>query len=206
MIAVVDSGICNMFSLLNAFRAVERPASAAATPDQVMAADRIVLPGVGAFTAGMKSLRQRGLDEAIREQAAKGVPILGICLGMQLLAAEGREGGATAGLGLVNGRVTLLDPRDPSLLVPHIGWNNFTGLGDNRLLRAAQLGDKPDFYFVHSYRLETDDPAVAVAEVDYGHPFVGAFDAGQVFGCQFHPELSHHNGLKVLRAFVDLEC
>ena len=204
-ITVIDSGVCNLFSICNAFAHQEVPLKIAVKPEDVRTSGPLVLPGVGSFNAGIQSLRSMGgLDEAIIERVRQGTPILGICLGMQLLATQGMEGSPTDGLKLVPGRVLPLQPNDQTCSIPHIGWNDIFDLGGNRILESADLCENPDFYFVHSYHLERVSSEIRHSMVSHGGPFIGAFDAGHVFGTQFHPELSHSNGLKVLKAYAVL--
>lgn len=197
LVTVVDLGLSNLESVLQALRRVGAEARATRDPAQVEAARALVLPGVGAFGDGMASLRDAGLIAPIRAHAEAGRPLLGICLGMQLLADMGTEHGAFQGLGLVPGTVVRLDPPDRSFRVPNIGWCDTEAL-------------KPDgpvprngcFYFVHSYHL-LGDAADLQAGTDIGGQYVAAAVArGNVWGVQFHPEKSQDDGLAVLEHFL----
>ena len=199
MIGVVDYGMGNLRSVLNALGSIDAPARLVATPDEARAAERLILPGVGAFGAAMQRLDEQGFTEALPGLVAEGKPLLGICLGMQLLADRSAEHGEHAGLGLIGGAVVRIRT-DPSLRVPHVGWN------DARLTRPtpllAGLSDPPSFYFVHSYVFETTDPDAVTATTDYGRPLTACVERGGVFGAQFHPEKSQRDGLALLRNFA----
>lgn len=201
-VAIVDYGMCNLDSVA---RAVEECGGAPVVTDRVEdlgTADRIILPGVGAFPDGMHNLRERGLDVALRTQAARGAPLLGICLGMQLLATEGWEGSRTPGLGLIAGSVQRLASGGDAIRIPHIGWNEVD------LVRSSQLFDGiasgRDFYFVHSYALACERPDEVLARTAYGSGFVSAAACDNVVGVQFHPEKSQKLGFRLLRNFLAL--
>ncbi|MBZ0136250.1 MAG: imidazole glycerol phosphate synthase subunit HisH [Planctomycetes bacterium] len=198
MVTIIDSGICNLGSIS---RAVERAGAGvrvATEPAQVAAADRLILPGVGSFPAGMRALRDRGLCDAIREFAASAKPLLGICLGMQLLFETGEEFEATDGLGLIPGRVREIKatPR------PHMGWNRIVPKGDDSLL--AELPEEAYFYFVHSFVCEPSDNADVLGETEYGETFCSVVRRGNVRGIQAHPEKSQRCGALVLESFLKL--
>lgn len=202
MLAIVDYAMGNVQSVRNAFEYLGASVTLTSDPSALAKADHVVLPGVGAFRAGMDSLNVRGLSGALRDLAGKR-PLLGICLGMQLLASEGEEGGATPGLGLVPGRVRRLEDR--GLRIPHIGWNEVKAARPSRI-----LADDPavDYYFVHSYRYEPAKPDDALGLTEYGEmfPSVVGDDARAVWGVQFHPEKSHGHGLRLLKRFLELTC
>lgn len=201
MIAVVNSGIANIGSVLNAFRRIGAPVSVTTDAAGVHAASALVLPGVGAFADGMDSLRRHGLVQPIRDAAARGTPILGICLGMQLLADQSEEFGRHEGLGLIHGRVVRLEPNGPGQRVPNIGWCDMTIAPKARLFQ--QLGASSSFYFVHSYHLVCADPADVVATLAFGSAtLTAAVERGNVFGAQFHPEKSQDAGLSLLASFA----
>jgi glutamine amidotransferase len=186
VLTVVDMGISNLSSVLEAFRRVGADVRVTARPDEVESAERLVLPGVGAFPDGMAALGERGLVEPIRRHALeRGRPLFGICLGMQLLAEGSVEHGSTEGLGIVPGRVVRHEPRDPALRVPNMGWCDVPELGES-------------FYFAHSYHLVPDDPGDVWATLDYGGPVVAAVRRGSASGVQFHPEKSQDAGLALL--------
>ncbi len=201
MIAIVDYGMGNLRSVLNAFeRVAPGAARLTAEPADVLAAERVVVPGVGAFRDAIAALRARGLAQAVRDFAASGRPLLGVCLGMQLLATRSSEFGEYDGLDLIPGSVELLRT-DPELRVPHVGWNDLeVRRADDPILGG--LGPEPTFYFVHSYEYVPDDPAAVTAVTDYGRPVTACVGAGNVLGVQFHPEKSGTDGLALLTAFA----
>ena len=201
MIAIVDYGVGNLHSVRSAFESVADDVVLTSLPDILEHADRLVLPGVGTFAAGAQNLESSGLGEAIRAHVLqKGQPLLGICLGMQLLATSGEEDGDYAGLGLVPCTVQPLSaPSD--IRLPHIGWNDIDITGACPVLDG--LGREPTFYFVHGYQLIPEDPSVIVATVDYSGPVAAAVMAGPVIATQFHPEKSQQLGLKLIENFVD---
>jgi glutamine amidotransferase len=198
--AIVDYGMCNLDSVARAIEECGARPLVTADPAALAEADRIILPGVGAFPDGMANLRDRGFDAALREQTALGIPLLGICLGMQLLAERGWELRETPGLALVPGQVRRLEPSNGDTRIPHVGWNEVT------LERACALFDgiEPgaDFYFVHSYHFDCADAAAVVGRTDYCGGFTSAVARGNVFGVQFHPEKSQKRGFQVLRNFL----
>ncbi|MBF0326248.1 MAG: imidazole glycerol phosphate synthase subunit HisH [Alphaproteobacteria bacterium] len=208
-VAIVDYGSGNLRSAAKAFERViaEEGLRAAVTvtadADMVAAADRVVLPGVGAFAdckAGLEALP--GMVEAMHQHAiVKARPFFGICVGMQLLATIGREHGTHQGLDWIKGEVLPITPSDPALKVPHMGWNELAFVpGSHPLLDA--LPDNPHAYFVHSYRFACANPAQQLARVDYGGPVTAMVGAGSVVGTQFHPEKSQATGLKVIANFL----
>jgi glutamine amidotransferase len=184
---------------MNSLRRLSIDAELVSTPDEIERAERIILPGVGAFSAGMAGLQSRGLIEPLREQAARGTPILGICLGMQLLFEGSEELGEYEGLGLLPGRIVRFPADGPK--VPHIGWNQLQHTG-----RSALLSGVPDggyAYFVHSYYAVTP-PDLVLACTDYGLPFPSVVGQGNVYGAQFHPEKSQGVGLRLLTNFATM--
>ena len=197
MIALVDYGMGNVRSVLNAFESIGTEARLVSDPADVVAAEKVVVPGVGAFGDAMAALRERGLADAVRSAAAAGRAVLGICLGMQLLASRSTEFGEHAGLDLIPGSVDYLDVE---LRVPHVGWNDLTVRRADPLLSG--LGDEPTFYFVHSFEFHPSDPDAVTAVTDYGRPVTACVGSGRVFGVQFHPEKSGDDGLALLRSFV----
>jgi glutamine amidotransferase len=203
MIAIVDYGVGNLFSLQSSFAQIGAPATVTGDAQVLAQADRIILPGVGAFGDAAEKLRQTGLDQVVIAQAAQGKPLMGICLGMQLLFQESFEFGRHQGLGLIPGRVVDMTPDIPSdLKVPHIGWNALhLTKPDHPLFRYTKPGDC--VYFVHSfYATDCDDAVLATAE--YGKELTAAVGRDNVLGCQFHPEKSGPVGLSILRAFCEL--
>jgi glutamine amidotransferase len=199
MIAVVDYGMGNIRSVLNALEAIGAAAELVSDASKLGGAERIILPGVGAFGDGMRRLDEQGFTEALPGRVLAGTPLLGICLGMQLLGARSFEHGEHSGLGLMAGEVRRLEPGN-DLRVPHIGWNLVERQGTSRL-----LGDEPDptFYFVHSFELHPEG-SVVTGTAPYGSPVTAVVEDGHVLGCQFHPEKSQYDGLALLRRFVGL--
>ena len=198
MIAIIDYGAGNLFSVKNALDYIGAESTVTADAAVLERADRIVLPGVGAFADAMKKLGETGLIPAIKEQAQK-KPLLGISLGMQMLFDRSFEFGETEGLGLIHGTVELMTP--PDLLIPQIGWNRL--LYNEKCALLDGLGDEPYVYFVHSYAAVCAPENVA-AYTDYGSNIPACVFSGNVYGCQFHPEKSGETGLKILRNFIGL--
>lgn len=210
-VAIIDYGAGNLRSAANAF---ERVAAALANgteilvtadPERVRKADRIVLPGVGAFAdckAGLDAVS--GMAEVLEDRViGNGTPFLGVCVGMQLLASEGREKLVTQGLGWIPGAVEKIVPATPALKIPHMGWNTIAVTQNHALLDG--IPDGPDglhAYFVHSYHFRTDDPAHLVATTDYGGPVTACIGRDNIFGTQFHPEKSQALGLKLIENFL----
>ncbi len=204
MIAIVDYGVGNLFSLKSSFAAIGAPTVVSGDPTVLEAADRILLPGVGAFPDAARKLREAGLDVVLKQQAAKGKPLMGICLGMQLLFEKSYEYGECEGLGLIPGSVRpIRDVIDPRLKVPHIGWNalRFTKKKSD-LFRYVSDGSHA--YFVHSF-YATDCQKDVIANCEYGGLLTAAVQRDNVYGCQFHPEKSAAVGLNILRAFCEKE-
>ena len=203
MIAIIDYGVGNLFSLRSSFERIGAEIVVTSDPEVIRTADRLVLPGVGAFGDAIEKLRKTGLDELLREQAALGKPILGICLGMQMLFEKSYEYGEHQGLGLLKGSVVSMAGVIPeNLKIPHIGWNALHFTRPSTLLRYIEDGDF--VYFVHSfYASDCADSLIATAE--YGAELTAAVQQGNVMGCQFHPEKSGQVGLNILRAFCEGE-
>jgi imidazole glycerol-phosphate synthase subunit HisH len=198
-VVVVDYGVSNLFSVCNALESLGAAPLASNRPEDLSAADRVLLPGVGAFGKGMANLRDLGLDRALRDFSQTGKPLLGICLGMQLLADESLEHGRFAGLGLIPGSVVRL-AEGPGVRVPHIGWNAVRHQATGWLWNK---GGVADFYFVHSYHFVPADEADAAGWCEHGGRFVAAVARGATVGVQFHPEKSHRAGLETLKSFLD---
>ena len=200
MVGIIDYGVGNLFSLCSSFKAIGEDAFVSGDEKELMKVDRLVLPGVGAFEDAAKKLRSSGLDSFVRQQAAEGKPLLGICLGMQLLFEKSFEYGEHEGLGLLKGSVVPMEGKlPPQLKIPHMGWNALT-VHRGRLL--AQM-DGQYVYFVHSFFADgCEDSLSAVTE--YGIPITAAVEKGNLFGCQFHPEKSGNAGLAILRAFCEV--
>ncbi len=199
MIAIIDYGAGNLFSVKNALDFLGLENVITKNPDDLRSADRLILPGVGAFADAMRMLNESGLVEVIREEVHK-KPLLGICLGMQMLFEKGYEFGETVGLGLIKGCVKLMEP-EGNLAIPHIGWNELEKNEDCPLL--AKCGEGEYVYFVHSYAAQCDSKNVA-AYCDYGMKVPALVFEGNVYGAQFHPEKSGETGLNILRCFASL--
>ena len=202
MIAIIDYGVGNLFSLKSSLKQLGLDAAVTADADTVRRADRLILPGVGAFADAMEMLSATGLVPVIREEAEK-KPLLGICLGMQLLFEKSYEYGEHAGLGFVKGEACPLEPdlADPALKVPQIGWNALHLLKEDPLFRYLREGEY--VYYVHSYYGKNcAESTLAVS--DYSIPVTGVVRAGRVYGTQFHPEKSGDTGLRILKAFSEL--
>jgi len=202
MIGVVDYGMGNLLSVANALELVGATVRLCRNPDDLVECDHFVLPGVGAFGDGMAGLRRTGMIEALdRRVRGEGRPLLGICLGMQVLARGSCERGNHAGLGWVPADVVALAPSDPQLRVPHMGWNDIAIRDAGQLFKG--LPSNSEFYFVHSYHLKCDDDSLVPAECDYGGRFACAVAKDNIVATQFHPEKSQYCGLKVLSNFVE---
>ena len=203
MIAIVDYGVGNLFSLASSFTAVGAEVTVTSDPADLDRADRVVLPGVGAFADAAAKLAATGLDRAVVREARRGKPLLGICLGMQLLLEKSLEYGEHPGLGLIPGTVRpIRDVIPPDFKIPHIGWNALAFPVPHPLFSEVKAGDF--VYFVHSfYAADCEDHVLATAE--YGAPLTAAVGKGNVMGCQFHPEKSGKVGLSILRAFCEKE-
>jgi imidazole glycerol-phosphate synthase subunit HisH len=200
-IAVLDYRMGNRRSVEKAFERVGAAVAVTSDHAAIRAADGLVLPGVGAFPRGMANLRELGLDAVIGERVSAGTPLLGICLGMQLLFDGSNELGGARGLGLIDGEVTRLD--SDGLRIPHIGWNEVR-FERTSALTAGLRGGGAAFYHVHSFVARPTDPADVVGTAEYGERFVSVVARGSVFGVQFHPEKSSRDGLTLLRSFVAL--
>lgn len=211
-IAIIDYGAGNLRSAAKAFervaheRAKREVVVVTADPELVRRADRIMLPGVGAFAdcmAGLKSVP--GMIDVLTEKVISGgTPFLGVCVGMQLLASEGREKTVTQGLGWISGAVEKIAPSNPSLKIPHMGWNTIALNRSHALLAGIDTGpDGLHAYFVHSYHLKTDNPEHTIATTNYGGALTACVGRDNIFGTQFHPEKSQALGLKLIENFLD---
>ena len=203
MIAVIDYGVGNLFSLCSSLERIGAETVVTSDPEIIAKADKLILPGVGAFADAAKKLRDSGLDLVIKQQVEAGKEIMGICLGMQMLFEKSYEFGEHQGLGLLKGSVIPMEGTIPAgLKIPHIGWNALHFAKDSKLLRYIKEGDC--VYFVHSfYASDCEDSVIATAE--YGKELTEAVQQGNVMGCQFHPEKSGQVGLDILRAFCETE-
>lgn len=203
MIAIVDYGVGNLFSLISSFNKIGADIVVTADPQVISDADGIILPGVGAFEDAARKLRDSGLDKVIVEQAQKGKKLMGICLGMQMLFQQSYEYGCHEGLGLLKGNIVPMKDSIPAdLKIPHIGWNALHFTKESNLFKYISNNDC--VYFVHSYyATDCDDSVIATAE--YGKELTAAVQKDNVMGCQFHPEKSGEVGLNILRAFCEME-
>lgn len=202
-ITVVDYGAGNIGSVLNMIKRVGGVASASGNAEVLAQASKLLLPGVGSFDNAVQKLEQLGLDNVLRERAGAGVPLLGICLGMQLLSS-GSEEGILPGLGLIPGRVKhfSFDADQSSLKIPHMGWNQVSANKKHPLTDCLETGAR--FYFVHSYHYECEDPADELFKTHYGYNFTSGVQRGNVMGVQFHPEKSHRFGMQLFKNFIGL--
>ncbi len=201
MIAIVDYGMGNLLSVRNALEMLGAEAEVCGRPERLRAAERVILPGVGAFGDCMRNLRDRGFVEALEEARQAGKPVFGICLGMQAMARRSFEGGEHQGLGWFDADVARLSPADPALRVPQIGWNDVSFRDGSSFFRGIRPGT--DFYFVHSFAMNCDRDEDVEARCDYGGPVTAAVRKGNVFATQFHPEKSQDHGLRILRNFLE---
>lgn len=204
MVAVIDYGVGNLFSLSQSLKFIGEDAKITGNKDEIANADRIILPGVGAFGDAAAKLRQLGLDETVCNEAKKGKPVLGICLGMQMLHDVSFEYGEYRGLSLIPGEVVDMSPELPeNFKVPHIGWNALKFEGEkSKIYKYINEGDF--VYFVHSYYARTNKKYIS-ATVDYHIPITASVEYGSVYGTQFHPEKSGEVGLNILRAFCEIQ-
>ena len=204
MVVIVDYGVGNLYSLKSSFKAIGVDAITSGDKEVIEKADKLILPGVGAFEDASKKLFDSGLSEVVISMAQKGVPLLGICLGMQMLFDRSLEYGVHKGLGLIKGEIRPIGSVIPeNLKIPHIGWNALT-LKKPKSEIFKYLSDGDCVYFVHSfYGADCDDSVIATTE--YGAELTAAVQKGNVYGCQFHPEKSGNVGLSILKAFCELE-
>jgi glutamine amidotransferase len=198
VIAIVDHGLGNRRNVLKALEHVGASAVISDDPDVLGAADGLVVPGVGAFAAGMEGLRSRGLDEVVVARAGDGVPVIGLCVGLQLLFDASTELGGDTGLGLLSGRVERLSGN--GVKIPHIGWNVVRFTRPSPLVEG--LGEAAAFYHVHSFAPRPEDDEIVLGRGDYGGPFVSIVERHPVYGAQFHPEKSSSAGLRLLANFA----
>ena len=206
MITIVNYKMGNIRSIVNALDYLGVSSRVTSSPQEIMASEKLILPGVGSYNSAMQNLHEMGLVEALNEVVLeKKRPILGICLGMQLLADHGTEDGEVKGLSWIAGRVERFKFDDPFCRIPHTGFNSvrFT---EQKSQLFNSLNDQADFYFVHSFHMVCDEHQDVSGWADYNGNFVASVEKGNVFGTQFHPEKSQSNGLVVLRNFADIEC
>lgn len=201
MIAIIDYGAGNLHSVKNALDFLGAESVITDNPEEIKKADKVILPGVGAFGDAMCALTESGLDKTVYEIVKSKKPLLGICLGLQLLFEESEESPNVKGLGIFKGKCVKI-PKKEGLKIPHMGWNNLEIVTDSRILK--DLGESPYVYFVHSYYINADDENDVSAYTDYGERLGIAVESGNVFATQFHPEKSGETGMKILKNFIEL--
>ena len=202
MVGIIDYGVGNIFSLRSSFSSIGQEVIVSSDPEVLRKADHVILPGVGAFEDAVKKLRQSQMDQMVYEAVKAGKPLMGICLGMQLLFERSYEYGCHEGLGLLRGSVRpIRDVIPADYKIPHIGWNGLIMKRESPLMKYVKPGDF--VYFVHSYYAADCDESV-IATAEYGPELTAAVAKGNVLGCQFHPEKSGEVGLKILKAFVEM--
>lgn len=202
MIAIIDYDAGNLKSVEKALAYLGEESVITGDADQILSADKVILPGVGSFGDAMNNLKKRELDKVIREIVQKGTPFLGICLGLQLLFESSEESPGVEGLGILKGKIVRI-PDKEGLKIPHIGWNSLDLQNSGRLFRG--LEEHPYVYFVHSYYLQAEDERIVKAVTEYSTRIHASVEQGNVFACQFHPEKSSSTGLAILKNFAGLE-
>ncbi|HJB87709.1 imidazole glycerol phosphate synthase subunit HisH [Mordavella massiliensis] len=202
MIAIIDYDAGNIRSVEKALKFLGQDVKITRDPEEILSAEKVILPGVGAFGDAMGKLKEYGLDQVIRKTAGKGTPFLGICLGLQLLFERSDEAPGVEGLGILKGEILRL-PEKEGYKIPHMGWNSLELIHNGRLFR--DLPEDPYVYFVHSYYLKAADETIVKARTEYTTVIDASVEQGNVFACQFHPEKSSETGLKILKNFVELE-
>ena len=201
MIAIIDYDAGNIKSVEKALKRLGQAVKVTRDREEILHADKVILPGVGSFGDAMEKLVNYGLKNVIYEVVDKKIPFLGICLGMQLLFTESEESPGVLGLDIFKGRIVRIPDR--GLKIPHIGWNDIKLKKDSKIL--GDLGDEPFVYFVHSYYLQADDEAVVSAYTEYGEKLDVAVEQDNIFATQFHPEKSGKTGLKILKNFIEVK-
>ncbi len=201
MIAIIDYGAGNLHSVKNALDFLGADNIVTGNKEEILSADKVILPGVGAFGDAMKCLEERGLVETVKAVAENGKPFLGICLGLHLLFEESEESPNVKGLGIFKGKIVEI-PDNGNLKIPHMGWNNIRITKDSKILK--NIGNEPYVYFVHSYYVEAEDESVVSAYTEYGQRLDIAVEQGNVFATQFHPEKSGDTGMEILKNFIAL--
>lgn len=203
MIAIIDYDAGNIKSVEKALHLLGQEAVITRDRETILKADKVILPGVGAFGDAMGKIREYGLEEVIREVTGRGTPFLGICLGLQLLFERSDESPGVEGLGILKGEIVKI-PDSPGLKIPHMGWNSLEFPAEGRLFR--NLPQDPYVYFVHSYYLRAKDEAIVTATTEYSTKIHASVEQGNVFACQFHPEKSSDVGIQILRNFVEIQA
>ncbi len=201
MTAIIDYEAGNIMSVLNAMKYLGENAVLTKDPEVILSADRVILPGVGAFGDAMHKIHKFGLFDVIREVTNRGIPFLGICLGLQLLFESSEESPGVEGLGILSGKIYRI-PEGEGLKVPQIGWNDLSFPREGKLFKG--LPENSYVYFVHSYYLKADDPSIVTAQTEYGVTIDASVERGNVFACQFHPEKSETIGMQILKNFIEL--
>jgi len=202
LIAIIDYDAGNIRSVEKALKFLGQDVKITRDPEEILSAEKVILPGVGAFGDAMRKLKEYGLDQVIRKTAGKGTPFLGICLGLQLLFERSDEAPGVEGLGILKGEILRL-PEKEGYKIPHMGWNSLELIHNGRLFQ--DLPEDPYVYFVHSYYLKAADETIVKARTEYTTAIDASVEQGNVFACQFHPEKSSETGLKILKNFVELE-
>ena len=202
MIAIIDYDAGNIASVEKALHFIGEETILTRRPEEILAAERIILPGVGCFSDAMDNLRKYDLPAVIKKAVGKGIPFLGICLGLQLLFEESEESPGVKGLELLSGRILKI-PAGEGLKIPHMGWNSLQLQNDGRLF--DDLSDEEYVYFVHSYYLQAQDEKIVKATTEYGVNIHASVESNNIFGCQFHPEKSSKVGLKILKNFAAIQ-
>lgn len=201
MIAIIDYDAGNIKSVEKALQYLGEETCVTRDPEEILAAEKVILPGVGAFGDAMQKLHQYGLVEVIKEVVNRRKPLLGICLGLQLLFESSEESPGVEGLGILKGKIVRF-PEDAGVKIPHVGWNSLQYPNSGRLF--VNVPENAFVYFVHSYYLKAEDPQIVTASAWYGTPIHASVEKDQVFACQFHPEKSSETGLRILKNFVML--
>lgn len=202
-IGIVNYGMGNLKSVYNGLIFLGHNPIYLENPLNIENIDKLILPGVGSFKVGMKNLYDSGWVSALSELVIqKGIPLLGICLGMQLLATTGFENGKSEGLNFISGEVDIMIESNPKKKIPHIGWNSINVLKETILFK--DINNSSDFYFVHSYVFNPKDHSTITSTFEHGENYVSSVEHKNIYGVQFHPEKSHHSGLKLLKNFVEM--